>query len=58
MINANTKFIGDIALHQMGEHTEKRLTLKQGRDAHLGRKGVGVPPRKEELSKEVVQSFI
>ena len=42
------------------ENTKRNswLRLKQGRDAHLGREGVGVPPRKEELSKEVVKLFI
>ena len=45
----------------MGEHTEKQLVQlrqKQGRDGHPERKGVGIPPNKEEPSKEAVKSLI
>ena len=59
-VNAGKKFsIRDIA-EQVGEHTEKRfvqLRQKQGRDAHPGSKGVGVPPSEERL-KEEAESFI
>ena len=41
----------------MGEHTEKQLRLKQDRDAHPERKGMGLPAN-EESSKEVIKSFI
>ena len=44
----------------MGEHTKKQfvqLRQKEGRDAHLERKGVGVLSE-EECSNEVVESFI
>lgn len=60
-INAGTKFIiRDIAEQQVGEHTKKQfvqLRQKEGRDAHLERKGVGVLSE-EECSNEVVESFI
>ena len=45
----------------MGDHTEKQLAClrqRQGRDTHVERKGVGVPLKEEELSKEAVISFI
>ena len=45
----------------MGEDLEKwfvYLRQKQGRDAHLEGRGVGVSSSKEEHDKEVVKSFI
>ena len=61
-VNAGTKFIiRDTAQQQVGEHTEKQFVQvrqKQGRDAYLERKGVGVPSSEEEHSKETVNSFI
>ena len=45
----------------MGEDLEKWFVYfrqKQGRDAHLERKGVGVLPSEEECSKEAVKTFI
>ena len=42
---------------QMGERTEEQLRQRQGRDAHLERKGVGVLPR-EACSTEVGKPFL
>ena len=55
--NAGTKFIIRDTAQQVGEHTEKQLRLKQDRDAHPERKGMGLPAN-EESSKEVIKSFI
>ena len=38
---------------QVGKHTQK-----QGRETHLERKGVSIPPNEENHRKEMVKSFI
>ena len=49
----------DIALQQMGEHTEKQLAKTEARPRRTpGEKGCGWSPRKEELRKEAVKLFI
>ena len=60
-VKTGTKFIIRDTAQQVGEHTEKQLVQlrqKQGRDGHPERKGVGIPPNKEEPSKEAVKSLI
>ena len=60
-VNAGTKFIIRDIAQRVGEDLEKwfvYLRQKQGRDAHLERKGVGVLPSEEECSKEAVKTFI
>ena len=54
--NAGIKFIIRDIAQQVGEHKEKLLRQKRGRDAHPERKGAGVLPS-EERSKEAVKSF-
>ena len=55
-VKTGIKFIiRDIAQQQVGEHTEKQLRQKEGRDAHPERKGVGVLPNEEERSEEAVR---
>ena len=54
--NAGIKFIVRDIAQQVGEHKEKLLRQKRGRDAHPERKGAGVLPS-EERSKEAVKSF-
>ena len=57
-VKAGTKFIiRDTAPQQVGEHTEKQLRQEQGRNTHPKRKGVGIPPKEDEGSKEAVKSF-
>ena len=56
-VKAGAKFIIRDPAQQVGEHTEKQLRLKQDRDAHPERKGMGLPAN-EESSKEVIKSFI
>ena len=55
-----SKFITEDIARQVGEHTEKWfvwLRQKQGRDAHLERKGVGVPNNEGESERRSVLSY-
>ena len=40
------------------ESTQKTVKIEEDRDAHLERKGVGIPLNEEEHVKEAVKSFI
>ena len=55
-VNAGIKFIIRDIAQQVGEHKEKLVRQKQGRDAHPERKGVGGLPR-EGCRKEAVKPF-
>ena len=48
IVNEGVKFIFRDIAKQVGEHTEKLLRSKQGREAHQERKRVGVPYGEEE----------
>ena len=56
-VNAGIKFIIRDIAQQVGEHKEKLVRQKQGRDAHTERKGVGTPTVRRS-GKEAVTSFI